>query len=82
MRRNATHTVTIFIGVLLIVIFVVGLTTAGNSGAFNRRYHYDYAMEQFVAFCGKWWLPAGIIGIPMFLFSLIHSLIRESKDKE
>ena len=72
-RDNKTSTVFIFVGVLLIVVFGVGLT----------KYRYDYTLESFIHLCTEWWIPAGIIGIPMFLISLILSLYRESKaDKQ
>ena len=81
MKRSKSGAVVIFIGLLLIVIFAVGLVCEKNPGAFQRKYHYDYALEQFCAFCRSWWLPAGIIGIPMFLISLILSLVRESREE-
>ena len=63
-------------------MFVVGLICEKDPGAFQRKYHYDFALEQFCGFCRNWWLPAGIIGIPTFLVSLLISLRRESKEKE
>ena len=74
--------VSLFIGALLIVIFGVGLTMARDPGAFTRRYYYSVALEHFTAFCAGVWLPAGIIGIPLFLISLITSLVRERKEKQ
>ena len=59
---------------------VVGLMYDRNPGTFYNRYRSDFALEQFAAFCAYWWLPAGIIGLPMLLISLILSLIREKKD--
>ena len=82
MKARKSGAVAIFIGVVLIVIFVVGLVCLRNPSAFRAKYLYDYALEQFCAFCVNWWLPAGIIGIPLFLVSLILSLVRESKEKE
>ena len=79
MRTRSTGAVAIFVGVLLIVIFIVGLIAQKTPDAFAQRNRYDYALEWFVAFCADWWLPAGIIGFPVFLFSLIRSLIQESK---
>ena len=67
---------------MLIVIFAVGLAVDRNPGALNRPYRYDFALDQFGAFCAGVWLPAGIIGIPLVLISLIVSLIREKKEKE
>lgn len=80
MRRSKSGAVWIFIGLLLIIIFAVGLICEKNPSAFLRKYQYDYALEHFCSFCVNWWLPAGIIGFPMFLISLIISLIRESKE--
>ena len=82
MKGRKSGAVSIFIGLLLIVVFVVGLICETNPGAFQRKYRYDYTREQFCAFCRAWWLPAGILGIPTFLISLLLSLRRESKEKE
>ena len=79
MRGNKSGAVAIFIGVLLIVVFAVGLICEKNPSAFVRKYQYDFALEQFCAFCSDWWLPAGIIGVPLFLISMLLSLVRESK---
>lgn len=81
MKGRKSGAVWIFIGLLLIVIFTVGLIYEKNPSAFLRKYQYDYALEHFCSFCVDWWLPAGIIGFPMFLISLIISLVRESKEK-
>ena len=81
MKGRKSGAVWIFIGLLLIVVFAVGLICEKNPSAFLRRYQYDYALERFCSFCVDWWLPAGIIGFPMFLISLIISLVRESKEK-
>ena len=81
MRSRKSGAVAIFVGALLVVIFAVGLVCSDNPGAFTQKYRYDYTLEQFCAFCVNWWLPAGIIGIPMLLGSLVLSLIRESKEK-
>ena len=82
MKGKNSGAVLIFIGLLLIVIFGVGLAVDNNPMALSRDYHYDYALEQFGRFCAGIWLPAGIIGIPLFLVSLIVSLVREKKEKE
>ena len=82
MKARKSGAVAIFIGVLLIVVFAVGLIVQKNPSALISKYRYDFALEQFCAFCTNWWLPAGIIGIPLFLISLITSLVRESKEKE
>ena len=79
-KNRKSDAIFIFIGILLIVFFAVGLTAERNPQAFTSRYHYDYALESFIRFCKGIWLPAGIIGFPMFLISLIISLWRESKE--
>jgi len=81
MNGKKSGAISIFIGILLIAIFAVGLTLDRNPAAFARRNYYSIALEQFGSFCQAVWLPAGIIGIPLFLFSLIRSLIREHKKK-
>ncbi len=81
MKGKKSGAVAIFVGALLIVIFAVGLTCEKNPGAFMSRYRYNRSLELFCAFCVNWWLPAGIIGIPTFLVSLILSLVREGKEK-
>lgn len=80
MKGRKSGAVWMFIGGLLIVIFGVGLAVEQNPGALMRQYRYDRALELFGAFCASVWLPAGIIGIPMFLISLVISLIRERKE--
>ena len=82
MKGRNSGAVLIFIGLMLIVIFAVGLAVDRNPGALNRPYHYDFALDQFGAFCAGVWFPAGIVGIPLFLISLIVSLVREKKEKE
>ena len=82
MKERKSAAVSIFIGLLLIVIFAVGLICERNPAAFERKYRYSFALEQFRLFCRNWWLPAGIIGCPVFLISLIVSLVRESREKE
>ena len=80
-KGKKSGAVLIFVGVLLMVIFAVGLIMEKNPSAFTTKYRYDFALEQFCAFCLNWWLPAGLVGIPLFLVSLIVSLVRESKEK-
>ncbi|MBR6165343.1 MAG: hypothetical protein IKQ45_05395 [Clostridia bacterium] len=80
MKARKSSAVAIFIGALLIIIFAVGLACSKNPDIFRQKYRYDYSLEQFCAFCVNFWLPAGIIGFPTFLISLIISLIREKKD--
>ena len=81
MKAQKSGAVCIFVGALLIVIFAVGLIAARDPGAFQLNHRYDYSLEQFVSFCAAIWLPAGITGFPLFLISLIISLIREGKSK-
>ena len=80
MRHQKSGVVAIFVGALLIVVFAVGLIASRNPGAFTRKNYYDFALEQAVDFCRNWWLPAGIIGFPTFLVSLILSLRKESRE--
>ncbi len=82
MRGKKSGAIGIFVGMLLIVIFAVGLACTKNPSIFQRKYSYDYALEQFCSFCASCWLPAGIIGFPVFLIFLITSLIRESREKD
>ena len=82
MKGSKSGAVLMFAGILLIVVFAVGLAVSRNPAALSRPYRYDLALEQFGAFCSRIWLPAGIIGIPLFLVSLLISLIRERKDHD
>lgn len=83
MKNKKSGAVSLFLGLLLIVIFGVGLTVEQNPAALVQPKKYDHALQQFGTFCSAIWLPAGIIGIPLFLFSLIKSLIQERRaDKE
>lgn len=82
MKTSKSCAVFIFIGALLIVIFVVGLIVEKYNVVLSPQYRYDLALEHFGAFCSNYWIPAGIIGIPMFLVTLVVSLIREKKGKE
>ena len=83
MKNKKSGAVSLFLGLLLIVIFGVGLTVEQNPTALVQPKKYDHALQQFGTFCSAIWLPAGIIGIPLFLFSLIKSLIQERRaDKE
>ncbi len=82
MKNRNSLAVLMFIGLLLIVVFAVGLAVDSNPSALKRPYRYDYALEQFGTFCSRVWLPAGIVGIPLFLVSLIVSLVREKREKE
>ena len=77
MKARKSSAVWIFLGALLVAVAVVGLVSTRNPDAFRSRYRMDYALDQFILFCVNWWIPAGIIGVPMFLISLILSLIRE-----
>ena len=80
MKQRKNLTFLIFIGALLVVIFVIGAVISKNPDAMRNRYRVDVAWEDFLFFCYNWWIPAGIIGIPTFLISLIVSLCKESKD--
>jgi len=79
MKSRKSGAVSLFLGLLLIVIFGVGLTVEQNPAALVQPKKYDHALLQFGTFCSAIWLPAGIIGIPLFLFSLIKSLIQEHR---
>ena len=81
MKDSKPVTVFIFVGLLLVIIFVVGLVCTKNPAAFQTKYRYDYTLDWFCSFCADWWLPAGIIGIPMMLISVIFSL-RKGRNKE
>ena len=81
-RDRKSSTVFIFTGALLLVIAGVGIATSRDPGALLPKYRYDYTLEVFVRFCAEWWIPAGIIGVPMFLISLVLSLYRESKENK
>ena len=81
MKSRKSGAVFLFIGALLVFIFAVGLTAERNPGAFVRSHYEDLALNQFVSFCVRFWLPAGIAGIPLLLVSLILSLLRERKEK-
>ena len=79
MKSRKSGAVSLFLGLLLIVIFGVGLTVDQNPTTLVQPKKYDHALLQFGTFCSAIWLPAGIIGIPLFLFSLIKSLIQEHR---
>jgi hypothetical protein len=81
MKGRKSGAITLFIGLLLVVIFAVGLMLDRNPGALTMKNRYNLALEQFGSFCQAIWLPAGMIGIPLFLWSLIRNLIRERKEK-
>ena len=82
MKNKKSGAVSLFLGLLLIVIFGVGLTVEQNPAALVQPKKYNHALQQFGTFCSAIWLPAGIIGIPLFLFSLIKSLIQEHKARK
>ena len=79
MKSRKSGAVSLFLGLLLIVIFGVGLTVEQNPAALVQPKKYDHALQQFGTFCSAIWLPAGIIGFPLFLISMLLSLVRESK---
>ncbi len=82
MKNRNSGAVWIFLGAMLTVFFVVGLIYNRNPGALLNKRYVDVTLEMFVAFCGSWFLPCGLVGIPMLLISLILSLVRESKEKK
>ena len=79
MKGRKSGAVTMFLGLFLIVVFFTGMAVDNNPNALMRSNSYNMALEHFGIFCAAIWLPAGIIGFPLFLFSLILSLIREWK---
>lgn len=81
MRNRKSGTVGIFAGLLLTAVFAVGLIAVRDPAAFIRKNSYDYTLEFAVNLCKTIWLPAGVIGIPLFLISLVRSLWLESKEK-
>ncbi len=81
-KEHKSLTVFLFLGMLLTVVFGVGMICSRNPGAFLPPHRYDYALESFLAFCRNWWIPAGLLGIPMFLVSLLLSLRQESREKQ
>ena len=82
MKTSKSGAVAIFTGALLVVIFAVGLVCSRNPYALYPKHRYDITLEQFCAFCADWWLPAGIIGIPTLVGSLVLCLVREAKEKK
>ena len=81
MKGRKSSAILIFVGLLLIAVFVVGLICEKNPGAFQRKYRYDFALEQFKNFCASWYVLAGAVGIPTLVISLVISLVRESREK-
>jgi hypothetical protein len=79
-KEHKSATFSIFIGILLVVIFFVGMAASKRPDTFMSKYYVDTTLDLFVRFCAEWWIPAGIIGIPLFLISLVLSLWRESKE--
>ncbi len=79
-KERKAATVFIFVGLLLLIVCAVGWSLERNPGLFRSQYRVDYTLEAFLYFCSQWWIPAGIIGGPMFLISLVLSLWRESKE--
>ena len=82
MKGRKSGAVSIFIGALLIVVFLIGITVQKNPGALSSPRTYNLALDQFGWLCSQIWLPAGIIGIPLFLVSLVLSLVREKKERD
>ena len=81
-KSRKSDAIFLFIGILLIAFFAIGLTAEHHPQAFTSRYRYDYALESFIRFCKSIWFPAGVIGFPVFLISLISSLWHESKENK
>ena len=81
MSKNKSGAVSIFIGLLLIAVFIVGLVAMNNPAAFTRKNYYDHTLDFVVNLCRSIWLPAGIIGIPLLLISLLISLRRERRNR-
>ncbi len=80
MKQRKSSTAFIFLGAVLTFCFVVGLMYEQNPETFVKMKEINVPREQFAAFCGSWYPILGLIGIPMFLISLILSLIREKKE--
>ena len=53
MRNQKSGAVALFIGILLIVIFGVGLAVERDPGALMRRNSYNIALEQFGSFWAR-----------------------------
>ena len=81
-KSRKSDAIFLFIGILLIAFLAIGLTAEHHPQAFTSRYRYDYALESFIRFCKSIWFPAGVIGFPVFLISLIISLWHESKENK
>ncbi len=82
MRRDRrSSAAAVFAGLLLTAVFAVGMVSVRNPGAFQSRYMENTARDFFVGLCEQIWLPAGIIGIPTLLISLILDLRRGRKDR-
>ena len=79
MKGKNSSAVFIFLGALLSFGFGIGVAYMKNPGMLIRRGQFDISWEMFTAFCGKWYWLMGLIGIPMFLISLIISLVRERR---
>ncbi len=79
-RDRKAATFFIFIGLLLILVFAVGRIVSQDPSAFRSRYMVDTTLEMFLRFCAEWWIPAGAVGIPMFLIFFAVSLVREHRD--
>ena len=82
MKGRKSGAITMVLGLFLIVVFFTGMAVDNNPNALMQSKSYNMALEHFGVFCAAIWLPAGIIGFPLFLFSLILSLIREHREKK
>ena len=82
MKGRNSGAVFLFLGALLTFCFGIGLAWERNPSLFHRAKMVDYTLDQFLAFCGYWWLPLGMIGIPMLVISLIVCLVREHRNRD
>lgn len=79
MKDSKPVTVGILVGLLLVVIFAVGLACAQNPGALRNEHIQSFALNQLCDFCAAHWIPAGAVGVPLLLVCTIVSLVRERK---
>lgn len=67
----------VFLGLLFIIFSVLGFSFYQNPGNFLKADRYDLAFEQFLRFCCSLRYAFGAVGIPLFLISLIVSIVRK-----
>ncbi len=80
MKNQKSYAIFIFLGALLSVFFLVGLVFANNPDAFFDPRREDITLIHFTRFCYQYGFYCGIVGLPMFVISLILSLVQEKKD--